>query len=205
MIPFFPPRRLRVASMPVATDARPERGRPTPSGTPDGAAGRALAGAMLLCAALALSACGGAESHIVPRVPIPEGPGEALDPVANAAGRSEWSGPRAATQAEMYVTARDDRGWGILWQLIGRRPPGRLPEGAMAVAVLLGPRPSVGFRVEITGVERRGEAVVVTYREQEPGPDMASGGRLTAPYAVRLVRRTAGEVLYQRQDAPAGS
>ncbi|HET8727216.1 MAG TPA: protease complex subunit PrcB family protein, partial [Alphaproteobacteria bacterium] len=152
-------------------------------------------------AALALSACGpgalfGEDDHVEEPVPL-DGPATPLAPGPAIDGRTEWSGPNATATADVFVTARDDQGWRTLWQLAGTAPPAPLPEGAMAVAVFLGQRPTSGYTVELGDVVRRGEAVIVSYRETQPAPDAVVSQALTSPYAVRLVAETEAPVRYR--------
>lgn len=144
--------------------------------------------------ALALAACGGGNSPIdllgggqeaVPPVeslgiPLAAGPG--ID------GRHDWFGSQSAGQLDVQITARDQRGWEILWQLVGEPAPGDLPDGTMALAVFLGPRPSGGYTVAFDRVVRQDGLVVADYRETTPPPDALVSQALTAPYAIRLVQ-----------------
>ena len=103
------------------------------------------------------------------------------------AGTSDWSGAQSAAFNDMFVTARDERGWRLLWQLVGEDPPGPLPDGAMGLAVFLGARPTAGYRVEISEVLQSPADVTAVYREMTPAPDAVTSQVLTAPYAITLV------------------
>src|SRR5262245_9183813 len=50
------------------------------------------------------------------------------------------------------------------------------------IGVFLGTRSSAGYAVEITRVERDGDALVVTYRERTPGPNDMAAQMITMPY-----------------------
>ena len=108
-------------------------------------------------------------------------------PVPRINNRINWSGQQSAAFNDMFVTAREERGWRLMWQLIGDEPPGPLPEDAMAVAVFLGARPSAGYQVAITDVLDDGDEVLVQYLETPPAPGATTAQILTAPYAVELV------------------
>lgn len=155
-----------------------------------------IAGAVLLL----LAGCGGDSSPIdalgggqepeeapVEVVSIP------LSPAPGINGRNDWFGANSAASMDVLVTARDDRSWRILWQLVGNDPPGDLPEGAMAVGVFLGQRRSGGYTVAFDTVTLTEGEVIARYMETEPPADAIVSQALTSPYAVRLVRA---------QDAP---
>ena len=108
-------------------------------------------------------------------------------PRPQIAGTSNWSGAQSAAFNDMFVTARDERGWRLLWQLVGEDPPGPLPEEAMGLAVFLGARPTAGYRVEIAEVLESPGDVTALYRETTPPPGAVTSQILTAPYAITLV------------------
>ncbi len=111
-------------------------------------------------------------------------------PVPDIGGRRDWSGPLAAAAVDLTVTARDQRGWDILWQLVGQPQPGPLPDAAMAVGVFIGSRPTAGFAVNITDVQPGETGITVRYAETTPqDPDIAAQ-QITAPYTVRLLSLT---------------
>ena len=108
-------------------------------------------------------------------------------PVPRIDDRFTWSGQQSAAFNDMFVTAREERGWRLLWQLVGEDPPGPLPEEAMAVAVFLGARPTAGYQVTITDVLESPSEITVQYRETPPAPGATTAQILTAPYVVELV------------------
>jgi hypothetical protein len=66
------------------------------------------------------------------------------------------------------------------------------------VGVFLGTRPTAGTRVEITRIERDGEALVVTSRERGPGRDEMVAQMITMPYLLVTIDRFAGPVRFVR-------
>ena len=119
-------------------------------------------------------------------------------PAPTIDGRSGWSGAQSAAFNDLFFTARDERGWRLLWQLVGEEPPGPLPDGGMAVAVFLGARSTAGFSVDITRILSNDEETVVEYRETTPVNDDAAAQVLTAPYAIELTSRDDAPVHYRR-------
>lgn len=152
----------------------------------------------------------GGESADPPPPAVPRGaveveaptasPAPGLVPQPAIAGESGWSGVLSAAASDMRVTAKTAREWDILWQLVGREPPGPLPDGAMAAAVLLDSRPTAGFGVEIVEVRRGPDQVTVRWRETSPAPDAMVGQMITAPWAVRLVGASPLPVVYAPAD-----
>lgn len=121
---------------------------------------------------------------------VPRADSELTSPhIPSIAGRRAWSGPQSAAQLDIFLTARDQRGWQILWQLIGETAPGPLPDGAMAVGVFLGPRPTGGYAVRLADLFAEEEAVFALYDETVPGPDQMVAQVITSPFAVQLLRR----------------
>ena len=67
-----------------------------------------------------------------------------------------------------------------------------------AVAIFLGTRPSAGYAVAITGVERDGQALVVTYRERTPDPGDMVAQMMTAPFQLATFARFDGNIRFVR-------
>ncbi|WP_366655741.1 protease complex subunit PrcB family protein [Fodinicurvata sp. EGI_FJ10296] len=113
-------------------------------------------------------------------------------------GQSSWSGNLAAAGMDLTSVARDERGWLILWQLIGEEPPADLPDDTMAVGVFLGARPTDGYSVGINEVVSSDNGMVVRYSENEPavGADVADA--VIAPYTVMLLPESADVVHFER-------
>jgi hypothetical protein len=144
----------------------------------------ALPAMIALIAAIALAGCAAGDGEPQAR-PAPGTEGEPPEMPA-IGGERVWSGAVSAAFNDMFVTARDQRGWELVWQLVGEQPPGPLPDGAMAVSVFLGSRPTGGYGVDIVGMRYREDQVLVFYRIIEPPEGAAATQALTAPYTVRL-------------------
>jgi hypothetical protein len=162
---------------------------------------KGLAGAAMLL----LAACGGDSSPIdalgggqetveppVDVVAIPLTPGPGIN------GRNDWFGAQSAANMDILVTARDERSWRILWQLVGSEPPGELPEGAMAIGVFLGQRSSGGYTAAFESVSLAEGQVIARYIETTPPADAIVSQALTSPYAVRLVRANGAPIQFVR-------
>jgi hypothetical protein len=98
------------------------------------------------------------------------------------------------TEAASMVV-QDAAGWEALWSEIyaGRSPQPPRPEidfgRYLVVARAMGPRPTGGYTVGITGMLRQGGQYVVQVREEAPGPGCAVTLARTSPVDVVLVAR----------------
>ena len=117
-------------------------------------------------------------------------------PAPDIGGRRDWSGPLAAAAVDMTITARDQRGWDILWQLVGQPQPGPIPDAGMAVGVFIGSRPTAGYAVNITDVQSGETGLTVRYTETTPQDPEIAAQQITAPYAVRLLSLSEQPVTY---------
>jgi hypothetical protein len=68
----------------------------------------------------------------------------------------------------------------------------------MIVAVFLGSRNTAGYSVEIVSAQPRADALIVRYRQREPGRDAITAQIITMPYHIVAVPRTTGEVKFER-------
>jgi hypothetical protein len=102
------------------------------------------------------------------------------------------------------VVARTNAEWEALWRA---HAPGR-PEPTvdltknMIVAVFLGSRPSSGYMVQITGVRREGDALVVQWSEVAPAKGQMAAQVMTAPSHIVQVPRHDGPVRFEKGGAP---
>lgn len=110
-----------------------------------------------------------------------------IDPGPSLDGRREWTAPVSAAAIDLTVTALDERGWGILWQLVGEEPPGPLPEGAMAVGVFVSARRTDGYTVDVLEMYEEPNSLVVEWVETQPARGAPGTEQVTAPYVVRLL------------------
>ena len=154
------------------------------------AAGLVLAG----CSATDDRAVGDSAVATVPAVadegmPI-GGPAPAID------GRTSWSGQQSAAFNDLFVTARDERGWRLMWQLVGEEPPGPLPDDAIAVGVFLGARPTAGYQVTVTQARETASDITVLYREVPPAAGATTAQILTSPYVIELLPQSTLPVNY---------
>jgi len=98
------------------------------------------------------------------------------------------------------VVARTAAEFETLWRshAPGRSAPAVDFTKNMVVAVFLGSRPTAGYQVQITEVRREGDALVVHWAEQQPGPGQMAAQVLTAPAQIVAVPRFDGQVRFQK-------
>lgn len=120
-----------------------------------------------------------------------------LPPGPVIGGQQQWAGQQSAARIDLAMTARDDRGWRILWQLVGQEPPGPMPTGAMAIAVFVDERPTAGYELIVTGVQSGPIGTTVMVAERTPSPTTPVAQIVTAPYIVALLPLTTADVMFQ--------
>lgn len=120
-----------------------------------------------------------------------------------------------ATQMKFTTVARGDQSgiedprtavvrtageWTALWKehAPDRKPPVIDFASFVVLAVFSGTRPSAGHSVNISRIEKRGTDLVVTYREQRPGPNDMAAQVLTFPYHIVSTDMYAGPVRFER-------
>jgi len=120
-------------------------------------------------------------------------------------GRGTWRGDISRAQSPTFLVARTEAEWRALWDLVGTRPPGALPENLMALAVFLGSRNSSGYGVEIVTIMAdrrpgRRDQLLAEYREIRPTSEQFQSQVLTSPYVITLIDRTDTPVRYGKAE-----
>jgi hypothetical protein len=98
--------------------------------------------------------------------------------------------------APANLIVRDQAGWEALWNTVYAnvtpRPP--LPPvdftQSLIVARAMGPRPTGGFDVVVSGLIRQGGEFVVQVRETVPGPGCGVTLALTSPVDIARIARS---------------
>jgi len=142
-----------------------------------------------------------ANASVAPQTPATDQSRELRWRLAGA----EWKGPLSAAAVDATLTARDQRSWNILWQMIGEEAPGPLPDGRMAIAVFRAAEQSrprqlefneivagetamvVGFRSLLTDVSNSGDSALARVEDAPGTGDDTAQTVVTAPYIVRLL------------------
>jgi PrcB C-terminal len=112
-------------------------------------------------------------------------------------------GQQSNVEDAREVVVRSAAEWKTLWQQ--HAPDQPMPKvdfaKSMVIGVFLGSRSTGGYRATISAVDRDGAGLVVTWREERPGPDAIVSQMLTFPYHVVRVDRSSGPVKFRRATA----
>lgn len=147
---------------------------------------KAMKWLLLVCCVLSLTACDRTLVFLA---------GEGWQPHGQAFSKTNWQGEMADSSSFVTVVARNEAEWQNLWERVGAKAPAPLPAGKMAVAVMLGQRPSPDYSVDIISATRqmqlgRAERVVVKYIERRKAGDATHASQLASPWAIRLTDAT---------------
>ena len=99
-------------------------------------------------------------------------------------------GYRSGIVEPAQVTARTQAEWIALWQKHSAAettpslPPTIDFSKNIVVGVFLGQKPTGGYDIEITGVERSDSALTISFREQSPRPGAILTQAFTQPFHI---------------------
>jgi VWFA-related protein len=130
--------------------------------------------------------------------PAPSQQGRAIVPV----DRGPMSGVTAYKDVLVRSAEELQAFWGTL--TTRRKMPTVTFTNTMLAAVFLGERPTAGYAVEVVGVARDGETLVISYAERPPAADAMVGQVVTTPYVVVGVPMHAGPVKFVKVDPSPG-
>jgi protease stability complex PrcB-like protein len=101
-----------------------------------------------------------------------------------------------------HVTVRTANDWKMLTNQRGRGATAPAVDftRSMVVGVFLGTKPTGGYSVEITGIDRQGAELIVTFRERAPGRDDMVTQVITAPYHLVTIDRFDGPITFKRAE-----
>jgi hypothetical protein len=112
-------------------------------------------------------------------------------------------GQQSAVEERREVVVRTAAEWKALWK--EHSPDEPLPkvdfEKSIVVGVFTGMRPTGGYAVEITAIDRDGEGLVVSWRETKPAADAMLSQMLTFPFHLVSTGRVAGKVDFKAPTA----
>ena len=115
--------------------------------------------------------------------------------------RGDLSGIEERREAVIRTAAE----WASLWKQHqpDQKPPAIDFTRSMVAGVFLGSRPTGGYALEVTAVERDGADLVVIYREGKPDPKMMVTQMITSPFHLVRIDRHAGPVRFRAADTAA--
>lgn len=109
-------------------------------------------------------------------------------------------GSNSGVDEHREVVVRTLAEWESLWKEHGGQAPAPTVDFSqeMVAAVFLGSRPTGGYRVDIVSTRRDGEALIVEYRERQPGRGDIVTQVLTMPFHIVKLPQHAGPVRFSR-------
>jgi len=115
--------------------------------------------------------------------------------------RGDLSGIEERREAVVRTAAE----WAALWKQHqpGQKPPAIDFTRSMVAGVFLGSRPTGGYTLEVTAVQREGADLVVIYRESKPDPKMMVTQMITSPFDLVRIDRHAGPVRFRPAETAA--
>ena len=107
-------------------------------------------------------------------------------------------GTQSFLEDRQEVVVRTAAEWAAFWKTHAPTRPRPAVDfsRSMIVGIFVGVRPTGGHAVEITGIEREGADLVVTYRERRPDKADIVTQVLTMPYALVTTARFTGPVRF---------
>src|SRR5215510_16298514 len=105
-----------------------------------------------------------------------------------------------AQPTQLVVRSQND--WAALWsrhmrtQVASPPPPSVDFSHDMVVALFMGERPTGGYAIEVTRIERTDSGLSVHYRTRQPDPAAMQAQALTQPFHLVALPRTDGPVTF---------
>ena len=111
-----------------------------------------------------------------------------------------WQGPQAHVVNRDTQVATTSAEWHTLWSSLRRDPPPAFDAARQTgVAVLLGQRPTPGYRIGIVGTEQRGERLIVVVEETRPPGDALLPQHVSSPYTILLINHSGAPVTVEQR------
>jgi VWFA-related protein len=109
-------------------------------------------------------------------------------------------GPLSNGSAARESVVRNPEEWSTLWAALPTKQaaPQVAFDQMMVVGVFVGNRPTTGYKVEITGARKDGDALVVAWREVPPAQGSTVNATVTSPFAVAGLPRHDGPVRFEK-------
>ncbi len=109
-------------------------------------------------------------------------------------------GPLSNGSAARESVVRNPEEWGTLWASLPTKQaaPQVAFDQMMVVGVFVGNRPTSGYKVEIVGARKDGEALVIEWREVPPAAGSSVNATVTTPFAVAGLPRHDGPVRFEK-------
>ena len=164
---------------------------------------------MTLCAGLIVGLAGCALA-VAPDQTVRKG-GAPVEREASAPDQKPWkvAGVRSGIRQERFVVVRDMK---ALEALLKEHNPAQPTDSAgidfkkqTVVAFFAGSKPTGGYTVEVTGVDRKTDSATVKVRLWKPGPGAMVTQAFTSPFVIEAVDKLPAKVSHKVtvQERPA--
>ena len=109
-------------------------------------------------------------------------------------------GPLSNGSTARESVVRSPEEWGTMWASLPTKQaaPQVAFDQMMVVGVFIGNRPTTGYKVEITGARKEGDALVILWKEVPPVAGSSVNATVTSPFAVAGLPRHDGPVRFEK-------
>jgi hypothetical protein len=128
-----------------------------------------------------------------------------IKPIMPVTFQNVGKGYRSGVHAPLQIAARSQSEWTALWRQhawvdsSSQQPPVIDFEKEIVVGLFLGDKPTGGYDVQISRVERNNDALTIYYQEKSPLPGAMVTQTLTQPFhIVRIIGEVNSEVIFRR-------
>jgi hypothetical protein len=128
-----------------------------------------------------------------------------IKPIMPVTFQNVGKGYRSGVHAPLQIAARSQSEWTALWSQhawvdsSSQQPPVIDFEKEIVIGLFLGDKPTGGYDVQISRVERRNDALTIYYQEKSPLPGAMVTQALTQPFhIVRIIGEVESVVIFRR-------
>ena len=128
-----------------------------------------------------------------------------MKPIMPVTFQTVGKGFRSGIQAPLQIAARSQSEWTALWRQhasldsSSQQPPAIDFEKEIVIGLFLGDKPTGGYDVQISRVERNNDALTIYYQEKSPLPGAMVTQALTQPFhIVRIIGEVNSDVIFRR-------
>jgi len=128
-----------------------------------------------------------------------------MKPIVPVTFQTVAKGYRSGVNALSQIAVRGHGEWTALWRKHASVESGSPPlpvidfDKEIVVGLFLGYKPTGGYDVQISRVERRNDALTIYYQEKSPPPGAMVTQALTQPFhIVRIIGEVGSEVIFRR-------
>jgi hypothetical protein len=128
-----------------------------------------------------------------------------MKPIMPVTFRTVGKGFRSGVHTPLQIAARSQSEWTALWRQhasvdsSSQQPPAIDFEREIVIGLFLGDKPTGGYDVQISRVERNNDALTIYYQEKSPLPGAMVTQAVTQPFhIVRIIGEVESDVIFRR-------